>query len=566
MAREQQGDLRVASVSGRLLVTSVYAVAFTLTVLASEAYAVPSFARQTGMSCTSCHTAFPQLTPFGRAFKLSGYTMSNEQSHLPPLAMMLQGSPGFTHTEKAQPAGAVPSGFNSNDNVSLNQLSFFYAGRLFGPYADLLAGKSLASILNSIGIFAQGTWDGVAKHWTWDNMEVRAAKGFTVAETDVILGAYVNNNPTLQDLWNTASAWQFPFSGSSLAPTPAAAPLIAGGLAQQVIGFGGYGMFNHVMYLEAGAYKTLAAHVQKSLGVDPTGQTQVPDFAPYWRVAFEKNWSAHSLEIGTVGLSARTFPGRNRSAGHDRFTDVGVDLQYQYLSARHDVTLLTNWIHEAQRLRASRPLGIARNSSNSLWTAALASSYLFDKTYGVTLQYFRIGGDKDLTLYGSRTGRPDTDRWIVQLDYLPFNKLGGPSFWSSSGLKLSLQYTLYSRFNGAHRNFDGAGRNASDNNTLYRIIGLQTREQFEALQAARKRQTTTEFAHQYAARSGIEATHEQALRRCGLRHSRYIGLAKTHLQHLITATAINLVRLSDWFAGLTPAPTRHSRFSSLQYA
>jgi len=98
-----------------------------------------------------------------------------------------------------------------------------------------------------------------------------------------------------------------------------------------------------------------------------------------------------------------------------------------------------------------------------------------------------------------------------------------------------------------------------------RIIGLQTREQFEALQSARKRQTTPEFSQQYAARSGIEATHEQALRRCGLRHSRYIGLAKTHLQHLITATAINLVRLSDWFAGLSPAPTRRSRFAALQY-
>jgi transposase len=99
-----------------------------------------------------------------------------------------------------------------------------------------------------------------------------------------------------------------------------------------------------------------------------------------------------------------------------------------------------------------------------------------------------------------------------------------------------------------------------------RSIGLQTREQFEALQSARKRQITAEFSQQYAARSGIEATHEQALRRCGLRQSRYIGLAKTHLQHLITATAVNLVRLSDWYAGLSPAPTRHSRFSSLQYA
>jgi transposase len=98
-----------------------------------------------------------------------------------------------------------------------------------------------------------------------------------------------------------------------------------------------------------------------------------------------------------------------------------------------------------------------------------------------------------------------------------------------------------------------------------RIVGLQVREQYEALQAARKRQSTKEFQQQYAARSGIEATHEQAIRRCGVRRSRYIGLAKTQLQHLLTATAINLVRLGEWFAGHSPATTRRSRFAALQY-
>jgi transposase len=99
-----------------------------------------------------------------------------------------------------------------------------------------------------------------------------------------------------------------------------------------------------------------------------------------------------------------------------------------------------------------------------------------------------------------------------------------------------------------------------------RIVGLQVREQYEALQTARKRQTTKEFYQQYAARSGVEATHEQAVRRCGIRRSRYIGLAKTHLQHLITATAINLVRVSEWLAGISPAATRCSRFAALQWA
>lgn len=86
-----------------------------------------------------------------------------------------------------------------------------------------------------------------------------------------------------------------------------------------------------------------------------------------------------------------------------------------------------------------------------------------------------------------------------------------------------------------------------------RIIGLQAREQHEVLQATRQRQTTKEFRKQYAARAGIEGTHAQAVRRCGLRRSRYIGLAKTHLQHIITAVAINLVRLGDWWMGVPKA-------------
>jgi transposase len=97
-----------------------------------------------------------------------------------------------------------------------------------------------------------------------------------------------------------------------------------------------------------------------------------------------------------------------------------------------------------------------------------------------------------------------------------------------------------------------------------RLIGLQLREKHEALQAARQRQTTEEFRKEYAPRAGIEGTHAQAIRRCGLRRSRYIGFAKPHLQHVITAVAVNLVRLADWWTGVPRAPTRCSRFAALQ--
>jgi transposase len=99
-----------------------------------------------------------------------------------------------------------------------------------------------------------------------------------------------------------------------------------------------------------------------------------------------------------------------------------------------------------------------------------------------------------------------------------------------------------------------------------RLLGLQAREQYEALQAARQRQTTDAFTQQYAPQAGIESTHAQGIRRCGLRQARYRGLARTHLQHLATAAALNVVRLGGWFAGTPRAKTHCSPFAALKAA
>ena len=88
----------------------------------------------------------------------------------------------------------------------------------------------------------------------------------------------------------------------------------------------------------------------------------------------------------------------------------------------------------------------------------------------------------------------------------------------------------------------------------------------EALQAAQRRQETEEFRQQYAARAGIEGTHEQAVRRCGLRRCRYIGQAKAHLQHVLTAAALNVIRLDDWWAESPVSQTCCSRFAALEQA
>jgi transposase len=96
-----------------------------------------------------------------------------------------------------------------------------------------------------------------------------------------------------------------------------------------------------------------------------------------------------------------------------------------------------------------------------------------------------------------------------------------------------------------------------------RSLTLQPQAEHEAIQAARQRQQTPAFAAEYASRAGVEGTLSQGVRAFGLRQARYRGLAKTHLQHLATAAAINVERLTDWLAGATPARTRRSHFAAL---
>ena len=87
--------------------------------------------------------------------------------------------------------------------------------------------------------------------------------------------------------------------------------------------------------------------------------------------------------------------------------------------------------------------------------------------------------------------------------------------------------------------------------------------QHDALRDAREFQLTPLFQAQYAARSGIEATIAQALRVHDLRHARYIGLAKTRLQHILTALALNIARTVAWLDGRPRAQTRTSHFAAL---
>ena len=96
-----------------------------------------------------------------------------------------------------------------------------------------------------------------------------------------------------------------------------------------------------------------------------------------------------------------------------------------------------------------------------------------------------------------------------------------------------------------------------------RTVTLRPREQFEALESARAREGSEEFRQEYAKRAGVEGTISHGVRTCGLRRSRYVGEAKTHLQHLATGAAINVIRISSWLLDKPREQTRTSAYARL---
>jgi hypothetical protein len=421
-----------------------------------SASALPSYARQTGQQCAACHNGFPELTPYGRLFKLNGYTFGGGQSDLPPLAVMLQGVPSFTRTEGSQAGGAAPHYGPNNNFGALQSGSIFYGGAIS---SDL-----------GIGAFAQATYDNVGRSFAWDNTDIRWAKSTTLGG-ETVFGVSLNNNPSLTDLWNSTPAWRFPFINSALAPAQQpTATMIESTYAQQVLGLNAYAMWNRLVYAEIGGYKTLSQGTDNALN----GSTSTDAFqgvAPYWRLALQPQWGRSSFEIGTFGMAASIYPGRVYGFGTDHKTDIGFDAQYQFLTDQHSASLQASWITENQSLDASQAIN-STNSNNHLRSLNIKTSYYYEQTYGATLGYFRTDGSGDPVLYGpgtslnSANNSPNTTGWIMEADYIPFNH-GGPDIWPWLNMKIGLQYIIYTKYAGAATNYDGNGRNASDNNTLF---------------------------------------------------------------------------------------------------
>jgi hypothetical protein len=468
----RQSNLRGKSRYARAAVLFV-AAAWISVVLTHRAQALPSFARQTGESCASCHVDFPQLTPFGRRFKLGGYTLGGGENtktykrvfgssqKVPPISFMAVA--GFTHTQAPQDPGDLPIG--PNDNLVGQELSAFYGG----------------AITENLGAFVQATYSGPSPNFGWDNADVRFTKSMTIGKSDVIFGITAHNNPTVQDVWNTLPAWGFPFVGSEIAPGPSAATVIDQAFAQHVAGVGAYAFVNNMLYLEASAYKQLTPRQLKTLGVDPVDGPPglIDGVSPYFRIAAEPNWGNHWLEFGAFGFMTSVNPfampdvDASTFSGTDKYTDLGADAQYQYMGDDNIVTLRAVYVNERQKRDASVANGLSANSTDTLNTFRAQASLAHNKDNRIVLTggYFNTWGSSDSILYGDNatTFSPDSDGWIAELAYIPFGTSSSP-LWPWFNARVGLQYVWYNKFNGASTNYDGKGTNASDNNTLFAYL------------------------------------------------------------------------------------------------
>lgn len=450
-------------------------------VSALPTWAVPSFARQTGMACEACHTIYPELNHFGRVFKASGYTLDNLNpvrgvtsekremlalTGLPPISLMVQVS--GTWLGKQIPDSTAIDGHAQNGTIAFpQQISLFYAGKI-APYMGAFIQLTYGYDSGSIGI---------------DNTDLRYANALVLpGEQSLIYGVSLNNNPTVQDLWNSTPAFGFPYASSKANVSPLAATQIDGALAQDVAGMSVYAFWKESLYGEVGVYRSAKQGVSNPITgaagpLDGSISNVLRGTAPYFRLAYEHQWGRNSLELGVYGMNSKLLPGGRNPANPtpqdlstNQFKDVAEDFQYQYIGERHLFSISGTRIHEQMTLDASFGSGASANRENDLTTWRAFGTYYYLRKVGGTLGVFSTTGSTDATLYPagaapgvvtSANGKPDTSGWMAELNYVP---------WLNT--KLSLQYTRYRKFNGGRDNYDGFGRDGKDNNTIYALVWI----------------------------------------------------------------------------------------------
>jgi len=420
-----------------------------------NAYALPSFARQTGQRCAACHVGgnWPQLTPWGRFFKLGGYTagkplIDKEGIHYSPVGIL--GQLGVTWA-------AQPNNSQGQPVVTQNG----------APEAYSFTAEVGTRLTDFAGIFYEYGVGNTFPGWKGASgpIDIRATHFFHPGDHELLVGIDSNNDPTLQDVWNTVPSWGYPFYGSPQAPGAPGGPMIAS-LAQETGSVGVYALFDRQVYLEVSMYRVGTGFFRwMNAGTSyQTGAQYLKGFNPYWRAYWTKEQGPNVWMAGTFGMHSNIYPDSSAPSGPtDTFSDVGFDSQYQHLGDTNKLTLRGSYIYEKQSWGGSYPLGNVSNPTGNLKTLNLSGSYALADAWTFTGSYFLSNGSNNAALYGITdpngvllTSKPNTSGYVFEIDRT-----------LTQNVLASLQYTGFTKFNGLTSNIDGLGRKPSDNNTLW---------------------------------------------------------------------------------------------------
>lgn len=436
-------SLLVQKIQRRLLSLATVALGlatvFTI-LLPLDAQALPSFARQTGQNCVACHAGgqFPELTPYGRMFKMTGYTIGER---IVPLSVM-----GVLNYAKIA---------NAPVDAQKNAEAILATGSLF------LAGK----ITDNIGAFTQITYDNYASpnddgsfsgHSNADNMDFRFANHVVTDKQDWIYGVSLNNNPSISDPWNSAAAWMQYVPAASLSShqfADANTPYPGFGSGGNIAGLTAYLFWNKTIYAELGTYRTADQALSfMSAGIDDASKTKLSGSNnPYWRLALSREWGPHNLMVGTSGMVAHVYDvGTDTAdaANLGQFRNSGIDAQYQYILDPHTITAQLAYMQQEQTYSDNAGGASGLTDTNNVTRAKV--SYVYQAKYGGSLAYFNLSGTTNVQ------GDPATSGLTYEAFWIP-----------KQNIRIGAQYTAYGKYQGASDNYDGAGRNASDNNTLF---------------------------------------------------------------------------------------------------
>ncbi|MDE1988848.1 MAG: hypothetical protein KGI82_00110 [Betaproteobacteria bacterium] len=420
-----------------------------------NAGAVPLFARQTGQACVSCHLGgmYPQLTAYGRFFKLTGYTLGTRpnlgnlevQKDAPPISIWLQsGKQWYTNI----PSGSGPA---PSSSMNLQAVSLFAGGKIADNVGALLqwTGKS-----NGGGGFNSGV----------DMSEVRYAEHIARPDSDLIYGVYFNNIPSLSDVWNSTATWSGNFMGffnSGLAPVQL--PFLEKFGMGSAIGAGAYLYKDNTWYAEAAVYKSVTHGPFTTYFTGGAMGGTLIDPSPYYRFAFTKDFGPHSFELGLHGMVSYAHNGTASSGSMadwngtiNTYRDVGIDGQYQYNLDPHYFSAHVRYLHENASFATDQVGMMVSNASNVLNETYVDASYIYQAKYGAMLIYRSVVGTNDAMLYSANTltGSPEWKSWTPEIFWMPWQNV-----------RIGYQYIFYTEMAGTTGIIPGQSLSPHDFNT-----------------------------------------------------------------------------------------------------